>query len=135
MPVLIKNTLLRPLQSTEPSTESGSYRPKSTLVIPWRSTLRYQLRTNNHNKENSMQSLAPRLSSLGFMLLLAAGSAATQAAQWQVSGHGLDTDACNSSAPCRSISEAIRRARAGDTIVVLPGLYGDLNRDGVLAGP
>jgi len=82
-----------------------------------------------------MQSLAPRLSSLGFMLLLAAGSAATQAAQWQVSGHGLDTDACNSSAPCRSISEAIRRAKAGDTIVVLPGLYGDLNRDGVLAGP
>jgi hypothetical protein len=34
--------------------------------------------------------------------------------------------------PCRSISQAIANALAGDTIVVRPGRYGDRNFDGVL---
>jgi hypothetical protein len=36
---------------------------------------------------------------------------------------------------CRSITQAIELANAGDTILVGPGRYGDLNRDGVLGEP
>jgi len=35
--------------------------------------------------------------------------------------------------PCRSIQCAIREADPGDTIIVGPGRYGDLNADGDLA--
>ncbi len=37
--------------------------------------------------------------------------------------------------PCRSISQAIANANAGDTIIVGPGKYGDLNFSGVLGDP
>ena len=50
---------------------------------------------------------------------------------------GADGAGCGASAttPCRSISQAIANAVAGDTIVVGPGRYGDLNRNGVLGEP
>ena len=57
----------------------------------------------------------------------------SSAAILHVANNGVDTGLCGSgSHPCRSISEALARAAYGDTIVVGPGVYGDLNGDGVL---
>lgn len=45
-----------------------------------------------------------------------------------VENNGADSSGCGTvSSPCRSISRAILNAAAGDTIVVGPGSYGDLN--------
>jgi hypothetical protein len=50
-----------------------------------------------------------------------------------VANHGVDSGACGSSTdPCRSITQAITNAGAGDTVSVGPGLYGDVDGDGVL---
>jgi hypothetical protein len=55
---------------------------------------------------------------------------------WSVAANGLDAINCGTlAAPCRSITQAIANAADGDTILVRPGLYGDLNKDGVLGGP
>ena len=55
------------------------------------------------------------------------------AARLQVSVVGSDSSSCgSSSSPCRSISQAIENANGGDTIVVGPGRYGDLDQDGTL---
>ncbi len=52
-----------------------------------------------------------------------------------VANNGVDTATCGSfAAPCRSIGVGINHALAGDTVLVQPGRYGDLNRDGVLSG-
>lgn len=69
--------------------------------------------------------------SLVLLVLLTATPA--PAAVLQVANNGLDAAACGSkAAPCRTISQAIDNAVAGDTIVVGPGRYGDLDRDGTL---
>ena len=48
-----------------------------------------------------------------------------------VANNGLDGPACGpKTTPCRSITQGISNAAAGDTIIVGPGLYGDLNDDG-----
>jgi hypothetical protein len=49
-----------------------------------------------------------------------------------VGNNGVDSGSCGSpsSAACRSISQAIANASAGDKIVVGPGLYGDIDGDG-----
>jgi hypothetical protein len=53
-----------------------------------------------------------------------------------VSNHGADSAACGTKeAPCRSISQAILNANPGDAILVGPGYYGDLDRDGSLGEP
>ena len=53
-----------------------------------------------------------------------------------VANNGLDTATCGAfSNPCRSITRGIFRAASGDTVLVRPGRYGDLNRDGLLGGP
>jgi hypothetical protein len=45
---------------------------------------------------------------------------------------GLDDDLCGTKAkPCRSIRRAIDHAADGDTVVVGPGRYGDLNNNGI----
>ena len=50
-----------------------------------------------------------------------------------VSNHGVDSLTCGSkTAPCRSITRAIRNASPGDEILVGPGYYGDVDRDGTL---
>jgi hypothetical protein len=50
-----------------------------------------------------------------------------------VGNEGIDSDTCGYGAErCRSINQAIRNARDGDTIVVEAGIYGDLNRNGIL---
>src|SRR6516162_9238145 len=53
-----------------------------------------------------------------------------------VANNGLDGPSCGTKAsPCRSITQGIANAAAGDTIIVGPGLYGDLNDDGTPATP
>lgn len=55
------------------------------------------------------------------------------AAVLQVANNGTDDGGCGTkTAPCRSISRAIDSAANGDVIVVGPGRYGDLDRDGIL---
>lgn len=50
-----------------------------------------------------------------------------------VANNGTDSSACGAiDSACRSISQAIANAVAGDTILVRPGRYGDLDGDGVL---
>jgi parallel beta-helix repeat protein len=82
-----------------------------------------------------MQGFTARVYFVFCLMLVAVGATPSQATQWQVSGHGLDSNSCTGASPCRSISEAVRRAKAGDTIYVLPGVYGDLNENGVLGEP
>lgn len=57
------------------------------------------------------------------------------AAHLHVENYGLDINTCGPGDPCRSISMAIQRASAGDIISVGPGVYGDLNQNGVLGEP
>jgi hypothetical protein len=54
-----------------------------------------------------------------------------------VSNHGVDSPSCGNTTgtACRSISQAIENATDGDTLMVLPGQYGDLNADGDLDDP
>jgi parallel beta-helix repeat protein len=47
-----------------------------------------------------------------------------------VGSNGVDNSTCGDPAqPCRSITRAVQHAQPGDTILVGPGLYGDINRD------
>lgn len=71
----------------------------------------------------------------GATLLAAAGQAVGAGATVHVANNGLDTTTCgNRSTPCRSIGRGIDRANPGDTVLVGPGKYGDLNGDGQLGG-
>lgn len=76
-------------------------------------------------------------------VLLAGVPSAPGAAIRYVANNGIDSTFCGvtiingftcsgKETPCRSISCAIREADAGDLIIVGPGRYGDLNRDGAL---
>jgi parallel beta-helix repeat protein len=59
-----------------------------------------------------------------------------QAGTLHVADNGTDNPACGDrSVPCRSISQAIINASEGDTILVGPGRYGDLNSDGDFDDP
>ena len=50
-----------------------------------------------------------------------------------VENNGMDSAVCGSAiSPCRSISRAITNASEGDRVVVGPGRYGDLNRNGTV---
>ena len=75
------------------------------------------------------------------LALLAITSAHEAAAQpsahvWWVANNGLDSAQCGAySTPCRSIGRAIERAASGDTILVGPGRYGDLNSNGDFNDP
>jgi hypothetical protein len=53
-----------------------------------------------------------------------------------VANNGLDSAGCGTAPePCRSISAGIAAAVDGDTVMVRPGRYGDLNGDDALGGP
>lgn len=57
-------------------------------------------------------------------------SLASQAVTLHVANNGIDSSTCGTStAPCRSIGQAITNASAGDTIIVGPGSYGDLSEN------
>ena len=57
---------------------------------------------------------------------------AAHARTLKVAGNGVDGPACGPRDPCRSISRAIANADDRDTIIVGPGFYGDISRNGVL---
>jgi Periplasmic copper-binding protein (NosD) len=60
-------------------------------------------------------------------------SATTEAATLQVANYGTDAPSCGErSHPCRSIGTAMANASDGSTIVVGPGVYGDLNGNSIL---
>jgi len=68
-------------------------------------------------------------------LALSVASAAG-AATLRVESYGVDSDSCGEkAAPCRSIGRAIDNAGVRDAILVGPGVYGDLDLDGVLGEP
>jgi hypothetical protein len=71
--------------------------------------------------------MSHRACALLVLLLACPASAATRHA----SNDGVDSTTCGSKAePCRSISRAISHAAPGDTVLVGPGRYGNLDRDG-----
>jgi hypothetical protein len=70
-----------------------------------------------------------------WLMLFACGSAVANVSLW-VSNHGTDSGGCGlPSNPCRSISQAIANAAAGDTIWVGAGHYGNVNGDIGFTGP
>jgi hypothetical protein len=69
-------------------------------------------------------------------LLLASLSGPAGAKTVYVANDGLDGAACGAkTAACRSITQGIAHAAAGDTVLVGPGRYGDLDADGTLGEP
>lgn len=71
------------------------------------------------------------VSALAGLVLLAAAGGAIASQDLHVSNTGTDNADCGPEGmlPCRSISRAIAHAEEGDTIVVGPGVYGDINND------
>lgn len=69
------------------------------------------------------------------LLALAAATDATAATVF-VANTGSDGPACGTaSAPCRTISQGVVVAAAGDRVLVLPGVYGDVDGDGEFVSP
>lgn len=67
------------------------------------------------------------------LLQLTAVEAATSDSIIRVATNGVDSGTCGAEAqPCRTISQALLNASDGQTILVGPGRYGDLNRNGTL---
>ena len=75
-----------------------------------------------------------KFSIIGLTLVFASAAGAVGSGSFiHVANNGLDAAGCGTFAsPCRSISTAISNAVEGDTILVRPGLYGDLDLDGSL---
>ncbi len=69
--------------------------------------------------------------SLFFAAVFGVCAAAAEAATLNAANNGVDSATCGPVlSPCRSIGKAIANAGAGDTIIVGPGIYGDLDGDG-----
>jgi hypothetical protein len=75
------------------------------------------------------------LGSLGAVLLLLLSAGAAYARTLTVAANGVDSAQCGTTVPCRSLGQAIDLAVDGDTIVVGPGRYGDLNLNGTFGEP
>lgn len=75
------------------------------------------------------------LAASAVIAMLASGSAAADVLH--VGNQGLDSPTCGRDPghPCRSITRAIANANPGDTVLVGPGFYGDLNRDKDFSDP
>jgi len=71
---------------------------------------------------------------IALALACASAAGATTSGNFiHVANNGVDAPGCGTAAsPCRSISTGISSALEGDTILVRPGLYGDLDLDGTL---
>ena len=89
----------------------------------------------------SLRTSAPVYSALVACLALIApvclaeiSSATSVPRTLRVSPNGEDSQTCGDSLSqaCRSISQAVANALDGDRILVAPGRYGDLNRNGLL---
>jgi hypothetical protein len=82
-----------------------------------------------------MKLLSPTRTILAAACALALPSAAFAGGLY-VQVYGTDGVSCGASdSPCRTISQAINNAAAGDTIAVGPGRYGNSNNDGDLLDP
>lgn len=69
-------------------------------------------------------------SSLSVVAFSAPAQVAVPPRIWVVTNIGVDESTCGTNAsPCRSISQAIVNASAGDAIHVGPGRYGDLDEN------
>ena len=82
-------------------------------------------------KARTIHVLTSALAVLAFFALASAADARTL----YVANNGVDNAQCGLRNPCRSISRAISNAVARDTIIVGPGLYGDLNKNAILGEP
>jgi hypothetical protein len=70
------------------------------------------------------------------LIALAATPAVARAATVHVAGNGSDGPGCGApDSPCRTISQGIAVAAAGDRVLVLPGVYGDVDGDGEFESP
>ncbi len=68
-----------------------------------------------------------------FVFLVSVVPETFASATLHVENNGVDSAVCGSAtSPCRSISQAITNASEGDRVVVGPGRYGDLNRNGTV---
>jgi hypothetical protein len=75
------------------------------------------------------RSIRNALLSVAVALLGSRGQA--HAATRYVANDGVDGASCGTkAAPCRSITQAVTNASAGDSVIVGPGRYGDLDDDG-----
>jgi hypothetical protein len=70
-----------------------------------------------------------------FTVLAIAHAGSVHAVTRFVSNRGVDAGACTSAAPCRSITYTIGQAVANDTILVGPGIYGDINANHAFGDP
>lgn len=71
-----------------------------------------------------------------FLTVFIGMSESVMAKRLLVANSAIDSSTCGSrSKPCRSVSQAIENANSGDTILVGPGHYGDLNGDGDFDDP
>ena len=92
-----------------------------------------------------MSRRSPLLQSVAVAALLLLLNPVAYAATLYVANNGVDALVCglvvlgsscgSQTNPCRSITCAIQYAQAGDTIMVGPGRYGDLDGDGVIGEP
>ncbi|MBC8028417.1 MAG: right-handed parallel beta-helix repeat-containing protein [Steroidobacteraceae bacterium] len=74
-----------------------------------------------------------RASALGALALTIATGAF--AGTIHVAANGVDAAGCGSfAAPCRTIGRGLESARVNDTVLVRPGVYGDVDRNGTLGG-
>jgi parallel beta-helix repeat protein len=72
----------------------------------------------------------------GLLAFSLTGYAAAAPRRLHVENNGVDSTTCGDArSPCRSISQGIENASPGDTVLVGPGQYGDLDGDGLLASP
>src|SRR5262249_42367090 len=82
-------------------------------------------------EKNAMPRHVARTALAAAAFLIAASLA--HAESLYVANDGSDGTGCGPKAsPCRSIGQAIAHAQAGDSIIVGPGRYGDLNGTGIL---
>jgi hypothetical protein len=69
-------------------------------------------------------------------LLTLAGNVCAAGVTWRVTNDGTDSASCgNPASPCRSISQAMENASAGDFVSVGAGIYGNISGDGSFTHP
>jgi hypothetical protein len=79
-----------------------------------------------------MKKLISALATAGALVSASAAHAATV----HVANNGIDTPVCGAVGnPCRSITQGIANAAAGDTVLVRPGRYGDIDGSGAIDRP